>query len=206
MDCFHAGRFSSCVALFRASRWGRLRSYRNRHERIRPQATQRRGGRSARLEEEVFPGDAAGFALFSGSDLLGRVATVSIETGFIPRGSSNALATTSGSNMHTQHVPKPSSVACIIIWSQTIEVSMCAEFMPSWRRTQASPVRAQTTTRGATTTLPRARVGAADAAAARSSGVSHTRTRVGWLLWAEGAMRPASSTAASAPGSTGSSR
>ena len=110
--------------------------------------------------------------------------------------------------MQTQQVPSPSSVACIIIWSQTIEVSMCAEFMPSWRRTQASPVRAQTTsTTGAPKTLPpRAKFGAADAAAARSSGVSHTRTRVGWLLWAEGAMRPASSTAASASRSTGSSR
>lgn len=57
--------------------------------------------------------------------------------------------------MQTQQVPKPSSVACIIISSTTIEVSMSDEFMPSFLRTQASSVRAQARmTTGAPKTLP----------------------------------------------------
>lgn len=109
--------------------------------------------------------------------------------------------------MHTQQVPRPSSVACIIIWSMTIELSMSAELMPSGLRTQASSSTAQAmSTTGAPKTLPaRSKRAAARAAFSRSSGESHTMSRVGWLLCAEGAMRPASTMASSTSGSTGRS-
>ena len=125
----------------------------------------------------------------------------------MPSGSSNALATTSGSNMHTQHVPKPSSVACIIIWSTTIDVSMSEAFIPSYERTQASSSTAHAmSTTGAPNMLPsRAKRGAASAAFSSIAGVVHAMSRVGWLLCAEGAMRPASITALSTLSSTGRS-
>ena len=105
-----------------------------------------------------------------------------------PAGRPNCSLITCGSNAQTQQVPSPCSVAAIIIWSTTIEVSISLEFIWSYLRTQARSVSAQAMMiAGAPKMLPlRSKRGQARAARARSSLLVHTLIRVGCLLQAEG--------------------
>ena len=65
-------------------------------------------------------------------------------TGTSEAGRLNASRTPAGSNAQIHTLPRPRSVAAIIMWSQVMEASMAVETMPSTGRFQARLASAHT--------------------------------------------------------------
>ena len=67
------------------------------------------------LEKEVGEGNGAGLAMLGIGDVVGGIATDEHVIGIDALGQMNCSSATSGLKWHTQHVPRPCSVASIII-------------------------------------------------------------------------------------------
>ena len=67
------------------------------------------------LEEEVGEGNGTGLAMLGVGDVVGRISADEHVIGIDALGQVNCSCATSGLKWHTQHVPRPCSVASIII-------------------------------------------------------------------------------------------